>query len=83
MQIMQTYLGGLASPTDRNHFQRMIAIARKQGAILITHGPPDVDGIGGMFALQRHLGSAAKADIVTGKTTPLTNRWWIGSESRS
>lgn len=71
---MQTYLGGMASPTDRRHFQRIIAIAQKEGAILTTHGTPDVDGIGGAFALQKHLArNNARADIVTGKTIPLTD----------
>lgn len=68
------YLGGMATPTDRRHFQRITGIAQRQGAIITTHGTPDVDGIGGAFALQRHFQrNAAAADIVTGKTIPLTD----------
>jgi nanoRNase/pAp phosphatase (c-di-AMP/oligoRNAs hydrolase) len=68
------YVGGMATPTDRKHLQHIIEIARKRGAIITTHGTPDVDGVGGCFALQRHIvRNNAVADIVTGQTISLTD----------
>ncbi|MDD5339774.1 MAG: DHH family phosphoesterase [Candidatus ainarchaeum sp.] len=68
------YIGGAAGPTDRNHFRRIAKIVAKEGAIITTHDTPDVDGLGGAYALKRHLEKpGAPVDIVTGRTTHLTD----------
>jgi len=72
--MQQQYVGGVATPADRKHFERILRIAKARGAIITTHDTPDVDGIGAAFAFQRYLGkNGATADIATGKTIPLTD----------
>jgi len=68
------YIGDAATHTDRNHFRHIAKTVGREGAIITTHDTPDVDGLGGAFALKRYLEKpGSPVDLVTFKTIQLTD----------
>ena len=64
-------LGGMASVSDREKFERAIKSVKAQGAIITTHEVPDADGLGSAFTIARKLrGMGKAAEIVCGPLTP-------------
>src|SRR5208283_3606901 len=66
------YLGGMATPIQRQYFNFIVGTAREKGAIITTHNIPDVDGLGGAFVLRNFIGGS-NIDIVTDKTIERTD----------